>query len=450
MPSTRSSDPKPPKTHILDFFCDDDDGCAFTARINDQRFHIIVDPANLKSQGGEESSLLTEYLELLRQVRKSDEAEHPVEKEVDGGKETSTSEDRDSGVDISDEQEKPTAAKDTEEGQLDSPQSNPALDLQNWVLRCFGDEVPQHPDNEPKSKQQRSLLDWYETCINYYEVQPSADEQHLEPVNIEEQSTLKRRVDDLLPHLPLPKKQRSLPIPWIAATHVQVLAETDDPPPVHPSLVRAAIDGAEEQTYFFKPVDPGQPQPTKREIELLHKINTQGLADKFRVPKIEALVGWQDSNIETMGFLLTAIDDPVPLTKLLDSEVDESKRLKWAKETEKIIKTLHDNGIIWGDAKADNFLVDRHNQLWIIDFGGSFTEGWVDEDLKETWEGDDMGLERIVNGLKDPDGMTAEMDERSGGSGGECAKRKREYISDNGSEDAEEDNGGPRAKRSKA
>jgi len=63
---------------------------------------------------------------------------------------------------------------------------------------------------------------------------------------------------------------------------------------------------------------------------------------------------------------------------------------------------LHENGIVWGDAKADNFMVDKNDHLWIIDFGGSYTDGWVDPEFMETVEGDAMGVTRIVNALHDP------------------------------------------------
>jgi serine/threonine protein kinase len=73
------------------------------------------------------------------------------------------------------------------------------------------------------------------------------------------------------------------------------------------------------------------------------------------------------------------------------------------------VSLLHDNGIIWGDAKADNFMVDANDELWIIDFGGSYTEGWVDPDISETLEGDDMGLEKIQAALEDPDKNTVDL-----------------------------------------
>lgn len=52
--------------------------------------------------------------------------------------------------------------------------------------------------------------------------------------------------------------------------------------------------------------------------------------------------------------------------------------------------------------QADNFLVDDQDTLWIIDFGGSWTEGWIDPEMKETVEGDDMATEKITNALHDP------------------------------------------------
>ena len=38
----------------------------------------------------------------------------------------------------------------------------------------------------------------------------------------------------------------------------------------------------------------------------------------------------------------------------------------------------------------------------MIDFGGSYTPGWIDEELADTAEGDDMATGKIVKGLEDP------------------------------------------------
>ncbi|KAI6799716.1 hypothetical protein KC361_g2720 [Hortaea werneckii] len=103
-----------------------------------------------------------------------------------------------------------------------------------------------------------------------------------------------------------------------------------------------------------------------------------------------------------MAFLQTHIPDPTPLTTKLDADVSQDLRDRWAAESESVKEMLHENGIVWGDAKADNFMVDTNNDLWIIDFGGSYTEGWVDPELKDTAEGDDQGVEKIANALHDP------------------------------------------------
>lgn len=34
------------------------------------------------------------------------------------------------------------------------------------------------------------------------------------------------------------------------------------------------------------------------------------------------------------------------------------------------IEKLHKVGVVWGDAKADNILIDKNDDAWEIDFGG--------------------------------------------------------------------------------
>ena len=103
-----------------------------------------------------------------------------------------------------------------------------------------------------------------------------------------------------------------------------------------------------------------------------------------------------------------------------------------------MVKALHSNGITWGDAKADNFLVEgtEEEKLWMIDFGGGFTEGWVQAEQCETQQGDKEGIGKIVGGLQDPEGATyGSSDEeiineednagKSNKEEGESKKRKR-------------------------
>ncbi|PGH12999.1 hypothetical protein AJ80_06483 [Polytolypa hystricis UAMH7299] len=64
-----------------------------------------------------------------------------------------------------------------------------------------------------------------------------------------------------------------------------------------------------------------------------------------------------------------------------------------------MVDELHQHGIVWRDVKADNVLVDMKGNLWIIDFGASYTHGWVDKSLAETVQRNLQGLPRIMDFL---------------------------------------------------
>lgn len=55
---------------------------------------------------------------------------------------------------------------------------------------------------------------------------------------------------------------------------------------------------------------------------------------------------------------------------------------------------------MWGDAKPGNLVVDLEDDMWLIDFGGEYNEGWVDEELEGTMEGDNQALKKILGILK--------------------------------------------------
>ena len=65
------------------------------------------------------------------------------------------------------------------------------------------------------------------------------------------------------------------------------------------------------------------------------------------------------------------------------------------KQLDTTLSKLHQAGIVWGDAKADHVLIDRNDDAWIIEFGGSYTEGWVEKALAGTIDGDAMGMAKI-------------------------------------------------------
>jgi len=73
------------------------------------------------------------------------------------------------------------------------------------------------------------------------------------------------------------------------------------------------------------------------------------------------------------------------------------RRRRWAAQIERSAEKLHQHGIIWEDVKAENVLIDKSgDDAWIVDCGGSYTPGWLDEDKAGTPEGDVQGLAKIM------------------------------------------------------
>lgn len=70
-------------------------------------------------------------------------------------------------------------------------------------------------------------------------------------------------------------------------------------------------------------------------------------------------------------------------------------RGQWIDQLEATLAALHKNGIIWGDVKAENVLIDTDNNAWITDFGGGYTEGWVAKEVAGTVTGDWAGMAEL-------------------------------------------------------
>lgn len=382
--------------HILNFFYDDSDGCALTVLVNTVRFHIIADADKLRAKRGPGVKLARDYRAILKQVKRQDNGEIPVK----------YGNDTDSGLDSEDDHKhsqrdsalgsSPPAADDK------LVQEEPIIALKRWMLAPFADIFEQRASAD-QIKVEQKLDEWFSGPTLFYSLAIEDDDL----IAREEKAApdLERRMQALVPHIAMPQYITKLDIPLIPASDVTVLACSDEPAPYHPCRVRIG-----QETFFLKMCDPTQPQPTKRELKLLKEIESKGLHQQFKVPLVKHLIGHRDSRTEILGFTMTEIDTPTPLTTLLDEDIPALKRARWAQEADRIRSILHANGIIWGDAKADNFIVDAREDLWIIDFGGSYTEGWVDPGLAETREGDEMGLEKIVNALHDPVGMTVDVE----------------------------------------
>ncbi|KAF1937862.1 hypothetical protein EJ02DRAFT_514929 [Clathrospora elynae] len=382
------------KTHVINFTYDNEDGCTLTALINDVRFHITLDPKDF--QKSRERPLYYEYLDKISAIREADEREEdhaqkqqaklPSSKRKDKGREGS--EGKDSGVDV-------TAGNDDEDGEDQDQDSESAeLELRNWILAAFADVTNTYapPNREPEES---TLYEWYHGPTYFYRLHIKSGE--LVPELLQTTDEMNEKIEDLVPRMKMPKYIQDYNLPWLHAEDLVVETEVSFPEPAHPGKVIHRESGDE---YFFKPVVPDQPGPVKREIQILTRLSQ--LDTDIKVPELLGFVSFSKSKTEAMGLLLSHIDSPTPLTHLLKSSIPSSKRETWSKKTEEYISILHSHDIIWGDAKADNFVVDANDELWIIDFGGSYTEGWVDPELSETIAGDKMGLEKIQAALEDP------------------------------------------------
>lgn len=369
--------------HLLHLSYDDDDRSALTILANDVRFQVIADPNSL--QKSSDKTLYYEYLDKVHGLRDAEQREYDASQERSKNEKRKKSEDRDSAVDVT---------ADEKEEDEDQDSLSAAVDLKKWLLTGLTDVIAEcaPPDRTPEPS---SLYDWYHGPTYFYDLTVKSGK--LAPVLLEETDELTARIEKLSPRLKMPQYIQKINVPWIDANDLTVQSEVDFPEPAHPGKVT----DKEGNVYFFKPVVPDEPGPTKREVRLLQKI--EDLKLDIKVPKLVGFVAFENSKTEAMGFLLSHIVDPVPLTKLLKSSVAQERRETWSKKTQHYVDTLHKHAIIWGDAKADNFMVDKDDELWIIDFGGSYTEGWVDPELSDTLEGDDQGLEKVQQALENPD-----------------------------------------------
>jgi hypothetical protein len=184
-------------------------------------------------------------------------------------------------------------------------------------------------------------------------------------------------------------------------------------PPIHPSKIFLFRDEAEDATgptqrpenvfidpneiLFFKPCHRTHEIP--REIQTMTRLQQSGLDKSLRVPRLHGLVQYQQETDQICGLLLTHVKHDESLAFIDINETPLERRNKWISQIRQTVDKLHSEEIVWGDVKPDNILVDNSNNLWLIDFGGSFTYGWVDVDKAETIEGDCQGMERIIQFL---------------------------------------------------
>lgn len=104
-----------------------------------------------------------------------------------------------------------------------------------------------------------------------------------------------------------------------------------------------------------------------------------------------------------LGFLgewIEACPDGRTLNAIDLRQMPRDLRGQWAEQIEEAVEDLHALGILWGDCKPVNVIIDEEEDVRLIDLGGSFTQGWVDPENSDTLRGDEQGVNRIVKYLR--------------------------------------------------
>ena len=152
---------------------------------------------------------------------------------------------------------------------------------------------------------------------------------------------------------------------------------------------------AGETVCFFKRLEVSfGPKHAKSELMALRR--TARLPDA-PVAYTCRLHGVVRNGQEIVGMLFSWIEKKGVLCRIRANDAPANVRRRWTDQISQSLQVLHEHGIVWSDAKAENILIDQEDNAWIIDFGGSYTLGWDGKDKAGTIEGDKQGLEKILD-----------------------------------------------------
>ena len=155
---------------------------------------------------------------------------------------------------------------------------------------------------------------------------------------------------------------------------------------------KVLIDNNQTTCFFKLRYSAGQ---TVTELRAYKKIVTAKLDPQLHICRLHGVV--MDDNGFVSGLLLSYIDHGglTMFSRIDPKEPPASTRARWVSQLDAAITELHEAGVVWGDVKAENVLIDQDNDAWITDFGGGYTEGWVDKRVAGTVEGDLAGMVKL-------------------------------------------------------
>ncbi|KAI1157781.1 hypothetical protein F5B18DRAFT_657326 [Nemania serpens] len=165
-------------------------------------------------------------------------------------------------------------------------------------------------------------------------------------------------------------------------------------------IVHALVEGLGREC-CVKVFDDRNYRAVQREFDCLLKISQSRYADTLRAPKLLGLV-----ESATDGRQIGIVEEYITHAETYEMSnlgrigevgaVELDRRRKWSLQIRETVAQLHEIGVVWGDAKPQNVLIDSNtDDIYIIDFGGGVTDGWGTEELMNTAEGDIQALKMI-------------------------------------------------------
>ena len=138
-----------------------------------------------------------------------------------------------------------------------------------------------------------------------------------------------------------------------------------------------------------------------RELEMLTQIAQNESLKHLNFTRLAGLVHYEGAPERVLGCLTEYIEKEDDLGALLGRKKPAGlkQKMAWLGQITKLVHSLHQHGLVWGDAKPDNVVIDKKMDAWVVDFEGGWSPEYVDQDKMETVEGDLQGLLRIEKAL---------------------------------------------------
>jgi hypothetical protein len=346
LPATQAAPTNRPRYHVVSHLTSmNDEHCELTVRSNGKVFYIHISPSNFRNSAATTAQYLV-YLEVLRSG----------EEEINGVLDT---------------------------------------DMYEWAIQPFEPLMvelapPTTPAVISGKKKVTTLHDYL--FPEWFVFRLEAIDDKLVP-----QRVYTKTSGHIGPGVWLDEESRKHLATWTSSFEPSQLETSFKRP--EDALLKApekVLVHGDKTAYFFKAFNPGAIKQAKVELETYKRIATAKIKFDVNICHLHGVV--QDKRGLLIGMLLTYINHQHRTLQIaVQPDTSPLLRQRWVSQVKEAVTELHRVGIIWGDAKPENILVDMQDNAWIADFGGGYTEGWVKRESAGTKEGDLQGLAKILS-----------------------------------------------------